>query len=55
MTWTRPFDAISVCGSTPSAGPDLRGQRIERLAAVHRIAGITPAAVVLPPDAPLNG
>ena len=49
------FAATSVFGSTPSAGPTLARSASSALPEVIRTAGITPAAVVLPPDAPLNG
>src|SRR5262249_779414 len=55
FTWMRPFVATSVSGSTPSDGPTFAHNVSSALPAVERIAGDTDAAVVLPPDPPLNG
>ena len=64
---SRPFDGSSFdvnaavrrrpasAGSTPSAGATRANSASSALPAVTRIAGVTDAAVVLPPEPPLNG
>src|SRR5262245_1999017 len=55
FTKIRLFAATREPGSTPSAGPTLPQSASSALPAVQRTAGVIPAAVVLPPEAPLNG
>ena len=55
FTWMRPSLATSVAASTPSAGATFSQSASSALNAVTRIAGITLAVVVLPPEPPLNG
>src|SRR4051812_39091613 len=54
-TWMRPPDATSDAASTPSAGPTFSLSASSALTVAMRTAGLTAAAVVLPPDAPLIG
>ena len=56
FTWMRPFSATRSSAVDAELRRDLREQRVERLRRRStRIAGVTDAAVVLPPDPPLNG
>src|SRR4030095_2180860 len=55
FTWTPPVVAARVSRSTPSGGPTLAARASSALPLVHRIAGVTPAVVVLPPEPPLKG
>src|SRR5258706_11198198 len=51
----RPPAATREAGSTPSAGPPFSFSASSALTVAMRTAGLTPAAVVLPPDPPLIG
>ena len=55
LTWMRPPAATSVAASTPSAGATFSFSASSALTAAMRIAGLMLAAVVLPPEPPLNG
>src|SRR5262245_20500113 len=51
----RPLAATSADASAPRVGATLLNNVSRACAAARRIAGVTDAAVVLPPDPPLNG
>ena len=56
LAWIRPLTATSVVGVDAERRRDFREQRIERLARRPvESPAMTDAAVVLPPDPPLNG
>src|SRR5437660_9234372 len=55
LTKIRPSPATSDSGSAPSAGPTFAHSASSALPLVTLTAGDTDAAVVLPPDPPLNG
>src|SRR5262245_40330755 len=55
FTKMRPPSATSSEGCTPSVGATFANSCSSAFTDVTRIAGVTEAAVVLPPDPPLNG
>src|SRR6266545_2664434 len=55
LTKMRPSSAARSSGFAPSVGATLANNSSSALTDVTRIAGLTDAAVVLPPDPPLNG
>src|SRR5262245_19644164 len=55
FTWTRPFSATRLSAVASSVGATLSKSASSAFTDVDRIAGVTDAAVVLPPDPPLNG
>src|SRR6185436_20587885 len=55
LTWMRPLVATRDAASTPSAGATFSLSASSALTVAIRIAGLMPAAVVLPPDPPLGG
>ena len=55
LTCTRPLVATSDAAGTPSVGATFSKSASSALPEVRRMAGIADAAVVLPPELPLNG
>ena len=55
FTWMRLPSATRSAGCAPSVGATFASSSSSAFTAVIRIAGVTDAAVVLPPEPPLNG